>query len=248
MTTNYTDETTGIEYFGIATYRNVNTGAGSIIFPENDELDRCLSKRVADESSGFNYVDDGDEAYNRGKLLKYSSINFFNTIPLRIYNNRDSYAVSFERYYFKLLDNNSGKTESVELTNIDAYIYPGYAENFTIKNIRDLFPVPSIFTTSGNITLSVELEGTVLGNFNAPISGRRVTCKFYYHDKNGTISAGVTPNIGTTSGSDGKFKYTASFNLSWTFSEANQQITYFDPALNDVWPVDATKLTIEIYA
>ena len=234
----------GIEYFGIATRREINKLLGSDEFPP--PFDQCLSKELAATCTSIKVTDNDT---NPGKLLRYDSIELANrTITLKIYNRSSTYHLTLYSISIKFTIDGTTYEQSPDVRNDS--VAPGKTKNITITNYRDKVP------PEGNATLqlsmgsgeSMETEGSV-----ALILG--VDC--YYYDKP-TGNASVQFYV---PGSTNKYiifsgKYTnktintsKTLTNSGTMSLVNNTLewVWFAQEINTYWAYNATAIVFDIY-
>lgn len=215
-----------IEYFGIATRREINKLLGSEEFPP--PFDQCLSKELAATCTSIKVTDNDT---NPKKLLRYNSIELDNsTITLKIYNRSRSYSLTLGSISIKFTIH--GKVyEQAPLVRLDE-VEPGKTKTITITNYRKYVPLQD------NSTLELSIEcyyydkstGNASVQFYVPGSTNKY---IIFSDKytNKTINASKTlTNSGTMSLVNNK--------LEWV---------WFDQEINTYWSYNATEIVFDIY-
>ena len=240
MDTNTTHN--GIEYFGIATYEEVNDLIGQDFFPSNEWL-RCLSKDVADKCDLIKYTDTDT---NGGKLLRYDSIEIAQkTITLRLLNMSYDYAVYIHSFSFTFKDMNTGleQTEtSVPNETIILEPHGGESEqNLIIKNYRDM-AVPKIGAPL-NVTLKLSIMYTFYSYYPQLSLPTMSTVQFLGN-------GGKSIKINCQKDNYGQFGFTDKTLTDsgyWTTVSGINQFNYITEEINPCWPLGATKITYGIY-
>ena len=222
----------GIEYFGIAVYKDLNNIIGQTeTYPDPD---KCLSKDAADKIDTITYTDNDPDG---GKLLRYDSIKKkFNTIDVYFTNNRSSsiyiahVAINFS-FYSKLT--NTTYTYEIDRNIAHDIISAGGAEKkFTIPNYR-LYISRDLVTglELGKVTISFTLRTD---------PAARITC---YLKNSENTNAMLVNNPYTLA-----YDHAVNCTLENTSKVVpGPKYEYDTTTLIDYWPGDATFIRFDIH-
>jgi hypothetical protein len=214
----------GIEYFGIATRREINKLLGSEEFAP--PFDQCLTKELAAKCTSIKVTDNDT---NPKKLLRYDSIELANrTITLKIYNN-SAYALTLYSISIKFTIDGTAYEQSPDV-RADT-VAPGDTKNITITNYREKVP------PEGNATLQLSIDCFY---YNKP-SGA-ATVRFYVPGSNNKFDIYVGPYANT------EINASKTLTNSGTMSLVNNTLewVWFSQEINTYWASNATEIQFEV--
>lgn len=213
-----------IEYFGIATRREINKLLGSDEFPP--PFDQCLSKELAATCTSIKVTDNDT---NPKKLLRYNSIELANRhITLKIYNN-SAYSLTLYNISIKFTIDGTvyEQAPDVRLDEVE----PGKTKNITITNYREKVP------PEGNATLQLSINCFYYGKQSGV-----ATVQFYVPGSNNKfdIFAGRYTNT--------EIDASKTLTNSGTMSLVNNRYEWiwFDQGINTYWAYNATAIVFEV--
>ena len=213
-----------IEYFGIATRREINKLLGSDEFPP--PFDQCLSKELAATCTSIKVTDNDT---NPKKLLRYDSIELANrTITLKIYNN-SAYSLTLYSISIKFTIDGAIYEQAPDVRLDEVPV--GKTKTITITNYREKVPM------QGNATLQLSIDcfyydkpsGTATVQFYVPGSNDKFDI-FIGRYANKEIDASKTlTNSGYMSLINNKYEW-----------------QWIEKGINIYWPATATEIQFEV--
>ena len=230
MNKNYTDEATGITYYGIAVYKDLNNIIGQTeTYPDPD---KCLSKDAADEIDTITYTDNDPDG---GKLLRYDSIKKkINTIDIYIKNNCN-YSIYVQRsnITFTFIDYDTNEQKEYTIYADEAYglLAPTFTKKYTIINYRN-----NIRT---NISTGLQLGKVTVSFKIKKVTAATLLCQITNSENNNQYAAYRSNTV--------QQEHTVTCTLENTSKVVpGPKYEYDTTTLKDYWPKGATSITFGI--